>query len=88
MSPIRSHVPHSQTTSDTGIIMEVLIYLLAMIPFCFISVRATGIITVRTGLFSLVKRLYNWLKDKCTARQNNTQQFPPPQVVDSFIIND
>ena len=61
-----------------SIIMEVLFYLLAMIPF-FISVRAIGIITIQT-------RLYNWLKDRCIAWQNNTEQFPPPQVIDFFII--
>ena len=61
----------NQTTSDTSILIEVMIYLLVMIPLCFISVGAIGIITVRTGLLSLVKRLYNWWKDKCTARQNN-----------------
>ena len=78
----------NKTTSDTGIIIEVMIYLLVMIPLCFISVGAIGIITFRTGLFSLMKRLYNWWKDMCTARQNNVQQFPPPQVIDSFLIND
>ena len=78
----------NKTTSDTGIITEVMIYLLVMIPFCFISVGGIGIITVRTGLFSSVKRLYNCWKDKCTGQQNNIQQSPPPQVIDSFIIND
>ena len=79
----------NQTISDTSIIIEVMIYLLVMIPLCFISVGAISIITVRTGLFSLVKRLYNWWKDMCTARQNNNiQQFPSPQFIDSFIIND
>ena len=66
-----------------------MIYLLVMIPLCFISVGVIGAITVGTGLFSLVKRLYNWWKDKCTARQkNNIRQFPPPPQVDPFIIND
>ena len=78
----------NETVSDTPIVRELIIYLLVMIPLCFISVGAIGIITVRTGLFSLVKRLYNWWKDKCTKQQNNVQQFAPPQVIDSFIIND
>ena len=78
----------NQTISDSSIIIEVIIYLLVMIPLCFISVGAISIITVRTELFSLVKRLYNWWKDMCTVRQNNVQQFAPPQVIDSFIIND
>ena len=78
----------NETVSDTPIIREWIIYLLVMIPLCFISVGAISIITVRTGIFSLVKRLYNWWKDKCTTQQNNTQQFAPPQVIDSFIIND
>ena len=34
---------------------EKAIYLLVVIPLCFIGVVAIGIITVRTGLFSLVK---------------------------------
>ena len=59
-----------------------------MIPLCFISVGAISIITVRTGIFSIVKRLYNWWKDKCTTQQNSAQHFPPPQVIDSFIITD
>ena len=78
----------NETVSDTPTIRELIIYLLVMIPLCFISVGAIGIITVRTGLLSLVKRLYNWWKDKCATQQNNVQQFPPPQVIDSFIIND
>ena len=78
----------NQTISDTSTIIEVMIYLLVLIPFCFISVGAIGIITVRSGLFLLVKKLYNWWKDKCAVRQKNIQLFPPPQVIDSFIIND
>ena len=78
----------NKTVSDTPIIRELIIYLFVMIPLCFISVGTIGIITVRTGLFSLVKRLYNSWKDKCTTQHNIVQQFAPPQVIDSFIIND
>ena len=77
----------NQTLSHSLIMKELIIYLLVMIPLCFIGAGAIGIITVRTGLFSLAKRFYNWCKDKCTRRQNNIQTFGTSQI-DSFIIND
>ena len=77
----------NQTLSDTPIIRELIIYLLIIIPLCFIGAGAIGIITVRTGLSSLIKRFYNWCKDKCTRRQSNIQQFGNSQI-DSYIIDD
>ena len=77
----------NQTLSDTPIIRELIIYLLIIIPLCFIGAGAIGIITVRTGLSSLIKRFYNWCKDKCTQRQSNIQQFGTSQI-DSYIIDD
>ena len=77
----------NQSLSHSLIMKELIIYLLVMIPLCFIGAGAIGIITVRTGLFSLVKRFYNCCIDKCTRRQNTIQQFGTSKM-DSFIIND
>ena len=54
------------------------IYLLVVIPLCFICVGAIGIITVRTGLFFLVKwlckMLFSKYKEKFMVRQNSIQE--------------
>ena len=57
----------------------------SLLHWCCSNQYNNSIITVRTGIFSLVKRLYKWWKDKCTTQQNNAQQlFVSPQVIDSF----
>ena len=49
-----------------------------VIPLCFKCVEAIGIITVRTGLFSLVKwlskMLFSKYKEKFTIQQNSIQE--------------
>ena len=76
----------NQSLSPSLIIKELIIYLLVLIPLCFISVGL--ICTITIGIGGLVKRFYNWCKTKCTTRQDNIQL--ANSQIDSVndIIND